>query len=80
MPENGLAGMSDEDKKFALKIAKKAISDMDLEAGDDTEYEPEEDDFEKESLDLSDIKSDYGVEEGTKKGPQGMIVYDNDES
>ena len=79
MPENGLAGMSDEDKKFALKIAKKAISDMSLEAGDDTEYEPEEDDFEKESLDLSDIKSDYGVEEGTKKGPKGMIVYDNDE-
>ena len=79
MPENGLAGMKDEDKKFALKIAKKAISDMSLEAGDDSEYEPEDNGFEKESLDLSDIKSDYGVEEGTKKGPKGMIVYDNDE-
>jgi len=79
MPENGLAGMKDEDKQFTLKLVKKAISDMDLEAGDDSKYEPEEDDFEKESLDLSDIKSDYGVEEGTKKGPKGMIVYDNGE-
>ena len=78
MPENGLKGMDDEDKQFALKIAKKAISDMDLEAGDDIPYEPEDSGFEKESLDLSDIKSDYGVEEGTKEGPQGMIVYDDD--
>jgi len=78
MPENGLKGMDDEDKQFALKIAKKAISDMDLEAGDDIPYEPEDSGFEKESLDLSDIKSDYGVEEATKEGPQGMIVYDDD--
>ena len=77
MPEDGLKGMEDEDKKFALKIAKKAISDMDLEAGDDTTYEPEENDFEKESLDLSDIRSDYDVEEGTKEGPKGMVVYDD---
>ena len=63
MPENGLAGMDDEDNKFALKVVKKAIEDMDLEAGDDRKYDPEEDDFENDSLDLSDIKSEYGIEE-----------------
>ena len=53
-----------DDKKFTMDLCKKAIREMDIEAGDDSKYEPEgEDEPAEESIDLSDIRSDYGVEE-----------------
>jgi len=53
-----------DDKKFTMDLCKKAIKEMDIEAGDDTKYEPEGEDTPKEeTIDLSDIRSDYGVED-----------------
>ena len=60
--ESSIADLSDDDKKFALDLVKKAINEMDLDAGDDSVYEPEEDKPE-ESVDLSDIRTEYGIEE-----------------
>jgi len=74
---SSIADLSDDDKKFTLDLVKKAINEMDLDAGDESEYEPEEDDFEKESLNLSDIRSDYGVEEALKTNSKGFLVYSN---
>ena len=53
---------------------------MDIEAGDDSKYEPEgEDEPAEESIDLSDIRSDYGVEELPEEGIQeGGDCYDCD--
>ena len=66
---NSIATLSDDDKKFVLGIVKKAIKEMDLHAGDNTpKYDDMKDtDFDDEtdeSLDLSDIRNDYGIEEG----------------
>lgn len=55
-----LTDLDDDDKSFAIKLVKKAIKEMELNAGDETEYEEEP---AEESLDLSDIRSDYGVQE-----------------
>ena len=65
---NSIATLSDDDKKFVLGIVKKAIKEMDLHAGDDSpKYDDMKDtDFDAEtdeSLDLSDIRNDYGIEE-----------------
>ena len=66
---NSIATLNDDDKKFVLGIVKKAIKEMDLHAGDDSpKYDDMKDtDFDDEtdeSLDLSDIRNDYGIEEG----------------
>ena len=79
--EGSLLALDDDDKKFAMKVVQVAIKDMDLVAGDDSEPEddmkPEPTELDaldsitnpmdkKESVDLSDIRSDYGIEENTK--------------
>jgi hypothetical protein len=90
--EGTLMSLDDDDKKFVMKIVQKSIKEMDLVAGDDSEPmddmkpEPTEldgmDDIvnpmdKKESLDLSDIRSEYKVEEDvyanyiTYIGPNG---------
>ena len=88
--EPSIMGLEDDDKKFVLKLVNSAIQEMDLVAGDDSEPEyqpdPEEKDEldsitnpldKKESLDLSDIRSEYKVEEDvyanyiTYIGPNG---------
>ena len=61
--EGGITKLSDDDKKFTMEVVKKAIQEMDLEAGDDSPVIDDEPEMPEESLDLSDIKSDYGVEE-----------------
>jgi len=58
-----LTDLDDDDKSFAIKLVKKAIKEMELNAGDDSEEFDKEEPAE-ESLDLSDIRSDYGIEEG----------------
>ena len=62
--EGGITKLSDDDKKFTMEVVKKAIKEMDLEAGDDSPVIDDEPQMPEESLDLSDIRSDYGIEEG----------------
>ena len=57
-----LTDLDDDDKSFAIKLVKKAIKEMELNAGDDSEEFDKEEPAE-ESLDLSDIRSDYGIDE-----------------
>lgn len=60
----GVAGLPGSMKQFVLDLAVNAVKNMDLSAGDDSPaYDDGEDDFEKESVDLSGIRNDYGVEE-----------------
>jgi len=73
----GVQQLDPKDKSFVIDVVKVAIKDMDLIAGDDSEPEfddepePEIGDDEmvpvfdpkEESVDLSDIKADYGIEE-----------------
>lgn len=68
-----LTDLDDDDKSFAIKLVKKAIKEMELNAGDETEYEEEP---KEESLDLSDIRSDYGVEEEVDEGRMSDIHQD----
>ena len=56
-----LTDLKDDDKKFCMELVKKAIKEMELDAGDDSEYQEEP---KEENLDLSDIRDDYGIEEG----------------
>ena len=63
-----LMSISDEDKSFALKLMGNAIKNMELvRAGkDDTSLDAEEPDLDREledSVDLSDIRAEYGVDE-----------------
>lgn len=65
-----LTDLDDDDKSFAIKLVKKAIKEMELNAGDETEYEEEP---AEESLDLSDIRSDYGVQEDEAEVDEGKM-------
>ena len=90
--ESSLMNLEDDDRKFAMKVVAVAVNDMDLVAGDDSEpeYQPEPEDKEdldkmvnpmdkNESLELDDIRSDYGVDEGKVKDmgmDQAEAFYD----
>lgn len=53
-------------KQFVLEIAINAVKNMELKAGDDSPAYSDmddEDEFEKESIDLNSIRSDYGVKQ-----------------
>ena len=83
--DKNVAQLEAEDKKFVLDIIKVALKDMSLVAGDDSEPEyepePEQDDLDNitnpmdrnESLDLDDIRADYGIEE--KEIMEGKGLY-----
>mgnify|MGYP001300974510 CR=1 FL=1 len=76
MRDGGLSDLDKEDRTFVLEIVKKSLKEMELEAGDDRKFDPEDQELEKESLDLSDIRSDYGLEEAEySRGPKGLFVY-----
>lgn len=64
----GVAGLPKDMKQFVLDLTVNAVSNMALNAGDDSPAykDDSEDDFKRESLDLSDIRNDYGVNEETK--------------
>ncbi len=74
-----ITSLEDDDKNFVMKVVKSAIDKMELVAGDDSEpeYQPEPEENEldsienpmdkNESIDLSDIRSEYGVDEGKVK-------------
>jgi nicotinamide mononucleotide adenylyltransferase len=77
LERGGIQDLEQDDKSFVIDVVKVAIKDMDLVAGDDSEpefdNEPEPEigddemvpvfDPKEESVDLSDIKSEYGIEE-----------------
>ena len=75
MRDGGMADLDKEDRSFVLEIVKKAIQEMDLVAGDDRKFDPEDQELENESVDLNDIRSDYGIQEAVKPGPGGLLVY-----
>ena len=75
MRDGGMADLEKEDRTFALEIVKKAIQEMDLVAGDDRKFDPEDQELENESVDLNDIRTDYGIQEAVKPGPHGLLVY-----
>lgn len=58
--DSSITKLNDDDKKFVMELVKKAIKEMELSAGDETEYEEEP---KEENLDLSGIRDDYGIEE-----------------
>jgi hypothetical protein len=60
--DGDLKDLSDDDRAFTIKIVKLAIDKMDLHAGDDS---PTYDELEgnTESIDLSDIRESYGINE-----------------
>ena len=75
MREQGLMDLDKDDRAFVLKIVKVAIKKMKLEAGDYRDFDPESGAL--ENVDLSDIRSEYGVEEALKKNSKGYLVYSN---
>ena len=86
----GVSGLPKDLKQFVLDLTVNAVKNMDLSAGDDTPaYKDmeDEDEFEKESVDLSNIRNDYGIEEskpdfldldkdGDKKEPMKKAAKD----
>ena len=62
--DTGVSGLPKDLKQFVLDLTVNAVKNMDLSAGDNSPaYDDGEDDFEKESVDLSTIRNDYGIEE-----------------
>ena len=65
----GIAGLPKDLKQFVLDLTVNAVKNMDLSAGDDSpaykdmSIDDEEDEFKRESVDLSNIRGDYGIEE-----------------
>jgi hypothetical protein len=74
--DGDLKDLDESDKQFAIKIVKLAIDNMELEAGDDS---PNYDELEQpeESVDLNDIRDDYGIEE-EEEIQEGGDCYDCD--
>lgn len=62
-----MRGVPNDMKKFVLDLTVNAVKNMELKAGDDSPAYDDmegEDEFEKESVDLSSIRNDYGIQEG----------------
>ena len=65
----GIASLPKDLKQFVLDLTVNAVKNMELKAGDDSpaykdmSIDDEEDEFKRESVDLSDIRGDYGIEE-----------------
>ena len=64
--DTGVSGLPKDLKQFVLDLTVNAVKNMELKAGDTSPaYNDmeDEDEFEKESVDLSSIRNDYGIEE-----------------
>jgi hypothetical protein len=62
----GVSGLPKDLKQFVLDLTVNAVKNMDLKAGDTSPAYSDmddEDEFNKESVDLSNIRGDYGIEE-----------------
>ena len=65
MREKGITDLEAEDKGFVMDLVKHALKNMELEAGDKREFDPESGAL--ESVELNDIRSDYDVAEVKEK-------------
>lgn len=75
--DGGLGGLSAEDKQFVIKITANAIKNMELIKDPKADQERDEYEKENESVDLSDIKSDYGIEaDAVEEGKMKEIIQD----
>jgi hypothetical protein len=69
----GIASLPKDLKQFVLDLTINAVKNMELKAGDDSpaykdmSIDDEEDEFKRESVDLSSIRNEYGVEEAKDK-------------
>lgn len=86
----GIAGLPKDMKQFVLDLTVNAVKNMELNAGDNSPAYSDmddEDEFEKESVDLNNIRDDYGIEEskpdfldldkdGNKKEPMKKAAKD----
>lgn len=63
--DTGVAGLPKDLKQFVLDLTVNAVKNMELQAGDDSPAykDMDDDEFNRESVDLSDIRNDYGVNE-----------------
>lgn len=61
-----MRGLPTDLKQFVLDLTVNAVKNMELKAGDTSPAyndDEDEDEFKRESVDLSDIRDDYGIEE-----------------
>jgi hypothetical protein len=68
----GIASLPKDLKQFVLDLTVNAVKNMDLNAGDNSPAykdmdDEDEDEFKRESVDLSNIRGDYGVEEAKEE-------------
>ena len=61
MRDGGIADLEAEDKGFVMDLVKHSLKNMELEAGDDREFDPETSSL--ESVNLDDIRQDYQLDE-----------------
>ena len=61
MRDGGIADLEAEDRGFVMDLVKHSLKNMELEAGDDREFDPETSSL--ESLNLDDIREDYQLDE-----------------
>lgn len=61
MRDGGVADLEAEDRGFVMDLVKHSLKNMELEAGDDREFDPETSSL--ESLNLDDIREDYQLDE-----------------
>ncbi|MDA8842221.1 hypothetical protein N9N08_00920 [bacterium] len=62
MRDKGFMDIDKDDRGFVLDVVKNALKNMELKAGDERDFDPETSSL--ESVELDDIRSDYGIEEG----------------
>ena len=67
--------LPEDDRRFVIQIVTNALKNMDLVKDPKADKEREEYEKENESVDLSAIKSDYGIEEAGTKTINGCTVY-----
>ena len=61
MRDGGIADLEAEDKGFVMDLVKHSLKNMELEAGDDREFDPETSSL--ESVDLDEIRGEYNIDE-----------------
>ena len=78
MRDKGFMDIDKDDRGFVLDVVKNALKNMELKAGDERDFDPESGAL--ESVELNDIRSDYGIAEkyeyeNTEEKLQDMIGY-----
>ena len=74
MREGGITDLEAEDKGFVMDLVKHSLKNMELEAGDNREFDPESGAL--ESLDLDEIRSNYSIAEKYKYANTEELLKD----